>query len=128
MNTDWRQNPQLLAQKIIALLGNGELSIDALDMRCRAKGINGYVLDEALALLHKLPQVRQSVKKGSLYYSLQVAPVKKPVTAFSHVAWVRNNYPSPEVFVMPFPEIDLGSLFVKPKRYVKKKRYEYASS
>lgn len=124
---NWKTDPTLLAEQLLIFLGkNQEASIDMLDAKARNYGINGYTLDAALELLHKLPQVKKTVKKGSLYYSLQAVPVKKPVTSFSHVTWVRDNYPWPTDFVMPFPEMEVDLFATRDERYVAKKSYEYS--
>lgn len=129
---DWKTNPTLLAEQLLIFLGkNQEASIDMLDVKARNYGINGYTLDAALELLHKLPQVKKTVKRGSLYYSLQAVPMKKPVTAFSHVQWVSEHYPRPgengvPSFVMPFPEMVVDIFMKQDERYVAKKSYEYS--
>lgn len=84
------------------------------DIRNRAaeRNIPIDVLEEALRVLHRIPQVHRTVAGGDVQYVWKEM-VKKPVTPVSHVEWVKSNYPWPEEFVMPFPEINMDWMFLR---------------
>lgn len=112
---DWKTNHLLLAEKLIkAIDKEGELSLDAIDARSIKHGIDMRVLDKALEVLHRNKHIDRRVKQGTVYYRIKVV---KPVTPASHLAWVREHYPWPKEFVMPFPEWDLSFLFLTPAEY-----------
>lgn len=64
------------------------------DIKTRAseRNIEPDVLEDALRVLHRLPQIHRTVAGGDVQYVWKEV-VKKPVTAVSHVEWVRANYP-----------------------------------
>lgn len=84
------------------------------DIKSRAaeRSIPPDVLEEALRVLHRLPQIHRTVAGGDVQYVWKEV-VAKPVTVASHVTWVNEHYPWPEEFVMPFPEIDMSWMFLR---------------
>lgn len=73
----------------------------------------GFSEDEVLAALQGIgKRLKSTVRQGEVYYSIPTAPKKRHD---SHVDWLRDNYPRPSTFVMPFPEIDMSWMFLKSK-------------
>lgn len=137
--TSWKTNHILLAEKLIKAIGEADtVSFDVLEARARKHGIAMGTFDSAIALIHKLPNVKRSVAHGTVQYAIQVVkPKPGPGTAS---AWVRENYPWPGVgdvppFEMPFPEIDMSWILLSPEEldkykaeaagrtYIPRKRY-----
>lgn len=131
-------NPQDLATKIITRIwADHGSTYDRLEARAVAKAIPMSTFEAAMAIVHRSKLIEQSVRYGVIQYRPAVA---KPVQAPIGAAWVTANYPWPEEFVMPFPEIDMSFLFLsgedlerykcesKGRPYIpgKRKAYEYA--
>jgi hypothetical protein len=75
---------------------------------------HGFTLDDlytALEQVHRNKSIARTVRQGEVVY-MKKAPPKSPT---DHLAWVRANYPWPDNFEMPFPEIDMSFLFLKTK-------------
>lgn len=111
---DWKSNHLLLAEKIVELIIKSPegLSLDVIDARAQKHGIDMRTLDAALERIHKLRSIERSTVKGTIRY--RVKQKVEPKGPASHVSWLRLNYPWPKDFVMPFPEIDMSYLFLKP--------------
>jgi len=90
-NCEWISNPLMIAERLIKTIAKGELNIDAIDVRARAHGIDMRLLDQALAILHRNKHIATTTKKGTIWYSIKVAPT--PKAPGSHLTWVRHNYP-----------------------------------
>jgi hypothetical protein len=74
----------------------------------------GYTLDEILTTLeqvHKDKRITQAANAAGVV-TYKLATVKERP---DHLAWIRANYPWPDNFEMPFPEIDMSYLFLKTK-------------
>jgi hypothetical protein len=142
MTTDWRNNHLLLAEKLVLHIdAEKTTTFDKLEARALKHGIAMNVFDRAIEKLHKLPNIKRTVKLGTVHYELQaVKPKTGPILSGE---WVAQHYPWPgkngiPPFVMPFPELDLSYLFMKPeeaedykaqmkgKRTFKRKSYEHA--
>ena len=107
------------------------------DIKTRAaeRNIPVGTLEEALRVLHRLPNIHRTVAGGDVQYVWK-EQVAKPTTSTSHIDWVNKHYPWPDEFVMPFPEIDMSGMFLRTMeerqaykmaaagRYVKKQTYE----
>jgi hypothetical protein len=75
---------------------------------------HGFTLDDlytALEAVHRNKSIARTVRQGEVVY-MKKAPPKSPT---DHLAWIRANYPWPDSFEMPFPEIDMSFLFLKNK-------------
>ncbi len=81
-----------LAKKILIYIEkqSGDVTYTAIEERAKLRGIDPDVLDQALAKLHRFKKVEQRVIGGEIVY--RPTRIKKP-TFFSHLTWVRNNYP-----------------------------------
>lgn len=100
-----------LQDRIVAYVtaSNGLVSLDKLLAVSTAKGFSENEVLQALERIGK--KLKSTVKVGQVYY--QGKPETKTPT--DHLVWVTKNYPWPEEFVMPFPEIDMSQLFLKTK-------------
>jgi hypothetical protein len=138
----WKTNHLLLAEKLVLHIdAEKTTTFDKLEARALKHGIAMSVFDRAIEKLHKLPNIKRTVKLGTVHYELQAVKAKAgPILSGE---WVAANYPWPgkngvPEFVMPFPEMDLSYLFLKPeeaeeykaqmkgKKMFSKKKYEYA--
>lgn len=104
-------NPLILADKIAAfIIKEKGASYGAIKARASEKAIDPLVLEQALERLHRNPMIHRTMSGGDVQYSVKVV---KPVGVATYVTWVRNNYPWPQDFVMPFPEIDMSWMFLR---------------
>lgn len=75
---------------------------------------NGFTLDElfiALETVHKDKRIQYTANaSGEITYRPARARVSSTPT---HVEWLRDNYPYPDNFILPFPEIDMSYMFLK---------------
>lgn len=74
-------------------------------------------LYQVLNTIHRDKSIRRSVQKGEVVYS----KMPEPKAPGSHLSWVTKNYPWPDNFEMPFPEIDMSWLFLKPEQMMEYK-------
>lgn len=128
---DWKTDQNQLAKKIEKrILAEGEVSYSDLEKIALEKDIDLNVFDAALSKLHRFKKVTQTVKKDDIYY--KPTPKPKPKPPDDHMAWLRENYPRPEPCgakgctgyckkCMPFPEIDMSYLFLKPSEMLEYK-------
>jgi len=75
---------------------------------------HGFTLDDlytALEQVHRNKSIARTVRQGEVVY-MKKAP---PKSSTDHLAWVRANYPHPDNFEMPFPEIEMSFLFLRTK-------------
>lgn len=125
--------PTALAALIIKrIIDDAGSTYDKLEARAVEKGISMDVFQAAMTIVHRSKLIEQSVKYGVIQYKVKEKKIAKP---FSAVEWVTQNYPWPENFEMPFPEIDMSYLFLKPEEmdrykaqvvgrsYIPKRRY-----
>ena len=96
---------------IVTLIeSEGTIGYDDIMTRVLAKGHAMSAFEVAMVQVHRHPRIK--VGSGLVY---SVAVVKAP-TVNSHVVWVREHYPWPgEDFIMPFPDIDMSWLVMKPE-------------
>jgi hypothetical protein len=103
-----------LSERIIAYVQNHyPLSMSALECIVLSKG---FTLDDfytALEVVHKDKRIVQSTRRCEVWYS--PAPEPTVVKTPTHVEWLTNNYPYPDNFEMPFPEIGMSFLFLRTK-------------
>lgn len=99
--------PQLIITRI---LRDGHVTITQLEHRAHKRGVLLSDLYAALDVVHRDKRIKRGVSKGEVYYEVAKA---KP-TAISHTQWLTRNYPWPDNFEMPFPEIDMSYLFMTP--------------
>lgn len=100
-----------LQDRLIAFItaSQGLVSLNKLVDKAKSAG---FLEDQVLQALERIgKRLKSTVRGGVVYY--QVAPA--PKTPTDHLAWVRKNYPWPDNFIMPFPEIDYSHLFLKTK-------------
>ena len=105
----------LIIKRIIE--DNGS-TYDKLEARAVAKGIDMNTFQAAMVIVHRSKLIEQSMKYGVIQYKIAVA---KPIQAPQGTSWVTANYPWPENFEMPFPEIDMSHLFLKGEELEKYK-------
>jgi len=135
MSTLWKTNALSLAEKLVKQIDKeGELSLDAIDSRAVKHGIDMKVLDRALELIHKNKHIDQRTKKGTVVYKIKVV---KEVTPFSHLQWLKDNYPVSDstndgsgidadysyLFLNP-EQLDKYKAEVAGRAYIPKKRYK----
>lgn len=131
--------PTELATKIITrILTDQGSTYDKLEARALQMGIDMNTFQAAMVIVHRSKLIEQSVKYGVIQYK---PAVTKPVQPPQGTSWVTANYPWPENFEMPFPEINMSHLFLngeelekykceaKGRPYVpgKFKKYQYAN-
>lgn len=97
------------------LLDEG-VSLSQLEAKATLKGVPLNDLYTALDKVHRDKRIKRGVRGGVVYYE----PAPPPKTPTDHLKWVRENYPYPSrdgvpAFVMPWPEWDLGFMFLKTK-------------
>lgn len=113
-------------------------SYSDIKIRAAERGIDHGALEDALRVLHRLPNIHRTVAGGDVQYVWK-EQTAKPTTSKSHIDWVNKHYPWPDQFVMPFPEIDMSGMFlrtleerqaykaaVRGVAYIKTKRYEHS--
>lgn len=106
------------------------------------RGIDQDTLEQALLILHRQKTIHRTVSGGDVQYLFRV-PTVKPVTAVSHVEWVKgtNDQGVPNYPLMTSEndgsgiDIDFSWLFLSPEEldkykadlrgvaYIPKKRY-----
>lgn len=129
-------DPVMLAAKIIKRIGaDGTTNYAALEARAKELEVPDAIFQAAMTIVHRSKKIERKVKGDDIVYSVKV--VKEPVV-HTGAAWVTANYPWPENFEMPFPEIDLSHIFLrgeerekykaeaKGRVYIPKQKYEYA--
>jgi len=96
---------------VTRILQDGEVTLTQLENRAIERGLLLDDLYTALEAVHRNKSIARTVRQGEVVY-MKKAPPKSPT---DHLAWVRANYPWPDNFEMPFPEIDMSFLFLKTK-------------
>ena len=91
---------------------NAPVSYEQLRLRAENHKIPMGVFSNAMVIIHRSKLIEQVAKGDDIVYKVKVP--EKEQTAPTHTLWVSQNYPRPENFVMPFPEIDMSYLFLKP--------------
>lgn len=92
---------------------NGLVSLDKL---VTVSAGAGFSENEVLIAIDKLgKKLKGTVRGNQVYYS--IPPPPKP-TSTSHIEWVNANYPRYE-YDMPFPEIDMSWIVLKPEEMKK---------
>jgi hypothetical protein len=118
----WHTNFLDLAEKLVLHIdAEKTTTFDKLEARARKHGISMNVFDRAIEKLHKLPNIKRTVKLGTVHYELQAVKAKPgPILSGE---WLAANYPWPgkngvPSFVMPWPEWDLSYLFMKKRKHI----------
>lgn len=128
-------DPVQLATKIARyIVKERGCSFETIKQRAVSHGINDNILESALAIIHRNKNIEAKNTKNGIVYCIKKI---KLVTPISHIEWVKNNYPYPDNFIMPFPEIDMSWIVLKGEAldkykaaakgmpYIPKKRYEH---
>jgi hypothetical protein len=98
---------------ITRIIKDGEVTLSQLEHRATERGVLLSDLYAALERVHRDRRITRNVSKGEVVYS---KAVPKSVTLMTHLIWVRENYPYPDKdWQEPFPEIDLGAMFLRTK-------------
>lgn len=102
-----------LPDRIITyILKRDSVTLAHLETVSTDKGFTLPELYTALETVHRDRRITQtSTQAGEVIYRPAIAKVSSPTP---HLEWVRDNYPWPEDFVMPFPEIDMSWLVMSP--------------
>lgn len=113
--------PQALAVFILSrIVKNGGMTYTELEDRAVEKKISLDLFESAMAIVHKNKTIKSTTTaQGEIRYG--IAPVKVSTGPLSHIKWWNDNYPRPLNFVMPFPEIDMSHLFLKPAQLLEYK-------
>lgn len=111
---EWKTDHNLLSKKILERIAKSKAEVSYSDLEQVAvdKNIDLNIFDAAITKLHRFKKVTQRVKGEEIYYKAVPKPKRK--APGSHLTWLRNNYPYPKKFVMPFPEIDMSWIFLTP--------------
>ena len=76
----------------------------------------GFTIDELYATLdavHSDKRIQYSANaSGEITYRPAVTRTPSPAT---HLEWLRDHYPWPDQFVMPFPEVDYSFIVLSPE-------------
>jgi hypothetical protein len=100
-------------QIINTILRHERMTLAELESRAEKRGLSLSDLYTALERVHRDKRITRSVSKGEVVYTKYIP---KSVTLMSHLSWVRENYPYPDKdWQEPFPEIDLGAMFLRTK-------------
>lgn len=101
-----------IAEAIISrIIQDGSVSLTQLEQRAQDRAVSLSDLYTALDKVHRDKRVKRGVRKGEVYYE----PASPPKTPVDHLKWVREHYPYPDNFIMPWPEWDLSWMFLKTK-------------
>jgi hypothetical protein len=131
MNND----PVQLSKKITQYIFSAGIPVSYELIEERAKGHNvpQGILDNAMAILHRNKKIDKKVVNDSIVYSVKEVKEKTMATPSQ---WLRDNYPWIDDFIMPFPEINMSHIFLKPEElkaykaqlrgvaYIPTRRYE----
>ena len=108
-----------LARKIIKRINaDAPIAYSTLEARAIEKGIELSLFEQAMTIVNKTKTIESKVKGDDIIYTIKV--IKLP-TVHTGLAWVTHNYPWPENFEMPFPEIDMSYIFLTPEELEKYK-------
>lgn len=103
--------------KIIAYIEKHQpVTYGTLLERATLRGMSQDELDDILVRVHKDKRIHTTTKDNTIVYTLEKPKVAAPMP---HLQWTRDNYPWPGEngvpdFIMPFPEIDMSWMFLKP--------------
>lgn len=98
---------------ITRILNRGVVTLTELESRATERGFSLSDLHAALDKVHRDKRIVRSTSKGEIVY--KPAPKRSEVVN-THVTWVKENYPWPDAdWQEPFPEIDLGAMFLRTK-------------
>ena len=96
---------------LAAIRKNSPIAYSDLEARAVKRGVSLDELDTVLQAVHKDKRVKTKVSGDDIIYTWQ-EPKVKDITP--HLTWLRDNYPRPDPFIMPFPEIDMSWIVLKP--------------
>lgn len=92
------------------ILNNPGVNMDTIIDVAKAKGYSQQEVLTTLDAVHKDKRITHNANaSGVVTYKPATAKV---TTVPTHVTWLTANYPRPENFVMPWPEIDMSHLFM----------------
>jgi len=94
------------------ILNHHPITLDRLTEVAISKGFTELEVLEAMEQVHKDKRISVTNLKNGVTYRPAVTKAPKPMT---HLTWLRDNYPYPENFEMPFPEIDMSWMFLRTK-------------
>lgn len=135
MTTD----PTTLATKLVTYITtNPGCTYSGLLARAITHGLSEDTLLQALTLVHKNKAIKTSTSGGEITYSLAMV---KPITAISHVSWIKDHYPPMDSTNDGSGiDVDFSYLFLRPEELEqykaeakgrgfipRKKNYEYAN-
>lgn len=101
-----------LSERIVSYITNHHpIAYTTLVNVAKGKGFSEYEVVEALAKVHKNKSITTKNRKEEIWYDILIF---KPIVAPTHTLWLAKNYPWPEHFEMPFPEIDYSHIFMTP--------------
>ncbi len=101
-----------LSERIIKYIeSHHPISYSKIVQVAQGKGFSEYETSQALDKVHRNKSITTKTKGTEIWYDLITTAPPKP--APTHTTWLKNNYPWPSNFIMPFPEIDLGHLFLR---------------
>jgi len=103
---------------LAAIRKNSPIAYSDLEARAVKRGVSLDELDTVLQAVHKDRRVKTKVSGDDIIYTWQ-EPKVKDITP--HLTWLRDNYPRPDPFIMPFPEIDMSWIVLKPDAMVEYK-------
>ena len=103
---------------LAAIRKNSPIAYSDLEARAVKRGVSLDELDTVLATVHKDKRVKTKVSGDDIIYSWEEPKFKDPTP---HMTWLRENYPWPDPFVMPFPHIDMSWIVMKPADMVEYK-------
>lgn len=93
------------------ILSHPNVTLDGLVKIATSKGFTEGEVYAALDTVHRDKRITQSTKGGEVVYRPAVAKASSPTP---HLDWLRHNYPYPDNFIMPFPEIDYSWIVMSP--------------
>lgn len=89
------------------------VTLTELESRATERGLSLSDLYTALDKVHRDKRIVRKVLNGEVTY---VPAPKRSEVVNSHIKWVKDNYPWPDAdWQEPFPEIDLGAMFLRTK-------------
>ena len=97
---------------LTAITKNPGITLSELEQRAEKRGVPLLELYAVLETIHRDKQVTQTTKGDDVVYR-PTSTVPRRTTSTSHLTWVRQHYPWPDKFEMPFPEIDMSWMFLR---------------
>lgn len=103
-----------LSERIIKYIENHHpISYTSIVNVAAGKGFSESQVLQALDTVGRNKSIITKTRKDEVWYYLVTVPA--PVSNPTHVSWLAKNYPRLK-YEMPFPEIDMSFLFMKPEQ------------